>query len=299
LSYIFKALSNNEKLSTITLAKKFNTTTRILQLDFTEYILPFFDDKSVFYNFSAKAYQSKNSFLDSTLLDSEELAILSILKAKSKDKYSDTTLLTKTNKLFEKIQDESKDAFFSNLAFKNNKKNYKTMIKLKNAIDKKQQISCLISKDKRQINPLKLLVLEKDIFLVCYDLAKEKNILYRLSLIEDIKILKTNFALEQNNIENFDNAINKYFDPSKEPFEIRLELKAKISKYFENNKINQTQELIKGLYGEKCEIKLYITNINEVVGLIQKNIPNIKAIYPEELTKTIKWNLYEYFRKIT
>jgi predicted DNA-binding transcriptional regulator YafY len=299
LSYIFKALSNNEKLSTITLAKKFNTTTRVLQLDFTEYILPFFEDKNIFYNFSAKAYQAKTNFLNSTLLSSEELAILCILKAKTKDKYSDTSLLTKTNILFEKLENGLKNAYLSNMAFKKIKSNHKNMAKLKNAIDKKQQIKCHISKEKRHINPLKLLVLDNNLYLVYHDTIINKQIMHPLDTIEDIKVLKTNFTFDTNIIKSFDNAINKYFDPNIKPFEVRLELNNKISKYFENNKINQTQELIKGLYGEKCEIKLYITSPKEIVGMIQKNIPNMKAIYPDKIAKIVKWNLYEYFREIT
>jgi predicted DNA-binding transcriptional regulator YafY len=45
LSYILTKLSQGEKLSTLELAKQFETTTRKIQLDFKEYILPLFDDE--------------------------------------------------------------------------------------------------------------------------------------------------------------------------------------------------------------------------------------------------------------
>ncbi len=80
LRYILASLSSGAKLSTIKLAQQFETTTRKIQLDFTEYILPLFDDDTIYYDFSAKCYLSKINFLYKTLLDAEELAILSSTK---------------------------------------------------------------------------------------------------------------------------------------------------------------------------------------------------------------------------
>ena len=48
LSYILTQLSKCEKLSTIKLAEQFETTTRKIQLDFKEYILPLFDEETDF-----------------------------------------------------------------------------------------------------------------------------------------------------------------------------------------------------------------------------------------------------------
>ena len=68
LSYILTQLSKAEKLSTIKLAEQFETTTRKIQLDFKEYILPLFDDEIIYYDYSIKCYVSKVNFLQKTFV---------------------------------------------------------------------------------------------------------------------------------------------------------------------------------------------------------------------------------------
>jgi len=83
LNFILIKLSKGEKLTTQKLAEQFETTTRIIQLDFKEDIIPLFGDDTNYYNYSDKCYSAKYPFLQSSLLNSEELATIAILKNKS------------------------------------------------------------------------------------------------------------------------------------------------------------------------------------------------------------------------
>ncbi len=92
LTTILELLSKGNTLSTPYLFRRFETTKKIIQTDFKEYLLPLFEDKTIYYDYSLKAYTCKYSFLSRTLLSAEDLAIISILLNKSKDKYSDSGL---------------------------------------------------------------------------------------------------------------------------------------------------------------------------------------------------------------
>jgi len=49
LSSILSLISSGLKLSTPDLVLKFNVTTKIIQTDFKEYLIPLFDDGMIFY----------------------------------------------------------------------------------------------------------------------------------------------------------------------------------------------------------------------------------------------------------
>ena len=88
LSSALVLLSKGQELSTPSLVERFGVTKKIIQTDFKEYLLPLFNDGKIFYDYSSKTYKAKNNFLTKTLFSADELAVIAILKNKSKDKSS-------------------------------------------------------------------------------------------------------------------------------------------------------------------------------------------------------------------
>lgn len=88
LSSTLVLLSKGQELSTPSLVERFGVTKKIIQTDFKEYLLPLFSDGKIFYDYSSKTYKAKNNFLTKTLFSADELAVIAILKNKSKDKSS-------------------------------------------------------------------------------------------------------------------------------------------------------------------------------------------------------------------
>ena len=133
-------MSKGEKLTTQKLAEQFETTTRIIQLDFKDYIIPLFGDEIIYYNYSEKCYSAKYPFLQSSLLSSEELATIAILKNKSKDKFADEELSFNTEKLFEKLEDSLKNSIYKLPSIESIEENQIDIIKVKNAIKTKTNL---------------------------------------------------------------------------------------------------------------------------------------------------------------
>ena len=299
LSYILTHLSKGEKLSTIKLAEQFETTTRKIQLDFKEYILPLFDDEIIYYDYSIKCYLSKVNFLQKTFLSSIELATISILKAKSKDKYSDDDLSLKTTLLFDKFEDSLKNSIYENLSVESIENNKIEIIQIKNAIKSKNEIECIYNEKRRNLYPLKILNLNSFWYLINYDLEYQEIRRYHLNSIKDIEILENEFEFDEEIIKGFDNAINAYFEPHITPFVVVLFLDKKVSKFFLRKPINKTQRVLKTYEDDSCDIKIYITDFMEIIPTIQSYIPYIGVVSPDELGEIVKDNLDEYFRKTT
>jgi predicted DNA-binding transcriptional regulator YafY len=298
LSYILTQLSKGEKLSTIKLAEQFETTTRKIQLDFKEYILPLFDDEIIYYDYSIKCYLSKVNFLQKTFLTSEELATISILKAKSKDKYSDDDLSNKTNLLFEKFEDSLKNSIYENLSIESIENNKTEIIQIRNAIKSKNEIECIYNDKQRHLYPLKILNLNSFWYLINYDLKYEEIRRYHLNSIKDIEILEKEFEFDEEIIKGFDNAINAYFEPHITPFAIELFLDKKVSKYFLRKPINKTQRVLKTYEDGSCDIEIYITDFMEIIPIIQSYLPYVVVVSPDKLGDIIKDNMLKYFKRI-
>ena len=169
LSTILTLLHNGKKLSTPFLAKKFQVSTKIIQTDFKEYLIPLFDDGKIFYSYESKSYQAENNFLTKTFFSAEELAVIAILKNKSKDKYSDEDLADKVNMMFKNYDDVLSHSIYTLSDIEKIDKFKDSIIQVQHAIDSKKVIECSYRDKQRNLYPLQIKNLDGFWYLICYD----------------------------------------------------------------------------------------------------------------------------------
>lgn len=227
------------------------------------------------------------------------MATIAILKNKSKDKYADEELPLYTDNLFEKLEDSLKNSIYKLPFIENIEDNETNIIKIKNAIKSKIVIECVYNEKLRELYPLKILNLDSFWYLINYDVDYDEVRRYHLNSIKEVELQDESFDFDEEIISGFDNAINAYFEPHIKPFAVELFLDKKVSKYFLRKPINQTQRILKTYEDESIDIEVFITDFMEIIPLIQSYIPYIMVISPDELNKTIKSNLEEYFSKTT
>lgn len=299
LAYIFSQLSSSASLSTKDLAIQFDTTVRIIQLDFNEYVLSYFQDEIIKYDFGTKKYYATQNFLDTTFLSAKELAVLSILKCKAKDKYSDKILYDETVTLFDKLEDSLKHNIYTNPMMEHFEEKKDDIIKIKNAIMYTKEIECIYDEKKRVLQPLKIINFEQYWYLINYDIAHQEIRKYHLNTINEVKILPSTFSFDSTIIESFDNAINAYYKPYPvKPFRVELYLDSEVVKYFKRKPLNKTQIITQSYPDGACDIEVFITSYMEIIPLIQKFIPFIKVISPDELNEFILEDLKAYIQEI-
>jgi len=296
LSHILALLSSGAKLSTPELADTLNLTKRIIQLDFKEYLIPLFEDGMIYYDYSLKCYCAKTNFLVGTLLSSDELAVIALLKAKSKDKFSDDGFATQTDALFQKFEESLSNIFYQETLVEKIGDFKTEIIRIKNAITHRREIACNYNNKQRSLYPLKILNLEGFWYLINYDVAYSEIRRYHLNSISNITLLETEFTFDESIIERFDNAINAFYEPHIEPFSIELFLDAKVAKYFKRKPISKTQRILKTYHDGSCDIELYITDFMEIIPTIQRYIPYVRVIRPDALAEIVYKNLTDYMK---
>lgn len=297
LSLILELLNKGYELSTPSLVERFGVSKKIIQTDFKDYILPLFVDEKIYYDYSSKTYKAKNNFLTKTLFSSDELSIIAILKNKSKDKYSDEDLSLKVDSLFLKFEDELTNKLYltSSIEKIDNFKN--EIIQIKNAVESKSIIKCFYNDKNREIYPLKILNLEGFWYLIIFETNDNKIKTFHLNTIKNIEVQNNHFSFDEQKINSFDNAISAYYKPNNESILVQLFLDKEVSRYFLRKPLNKTQRVLKTYDDESCDVELTITDYMEIIPTIQRFIPFIGVIEPDELKTRIKENIYLYLKR--
>lgn len=291
LTLIIELLSKGHSLSTPYLVQKFGVTKKIVQTDLKEYLIPLFEDKTVYYSYLTKTYKAKDDFLSKTFLCAEELAVIAILQNKSKDKYADKDLALKTHALFQKFDDALSHRLYQESSIEKINEFRQEIIQIKNAIETKQVITCKYNKKDREVFPLKILNLEGYWYLIVYEPTTELLKTFHLNSIKEIVHQDEKYRFDEEKIKSFDNAITAYYKPENEPILVQLFIDAEISKYFQRKPLNKTQRILQEYSDGSIDIEVVITNFMEIIPTIQRYIPFIGVIEPEELKNEIKKNL--------
>jgi predicted DNA-binding transcriptional regulator YafY len=297
LSLILELLNKGYELSTPSLVERFGVSKKIIQTDFKEYILPLFVDDKIYYDYSTKTYKSKNNFLTKTLFSADELSIIAILKNKSKDKYSDEDLSSKVDSLFLKFEDELTNKLYQTSSIEKIDNFKNEIIQIKNAVETKSIIKCFYNDKNREIYPLKILNLEGFWYLIIFEPIDNKIKTFHLNTIKNIEVLNTHFSFDEEKINSFDNAISAYYKPNNESILIQLFIDSKVSRYFQRKPLNKSQRVLKIYDDESCDIELTITDYMEIIPTIQRYIPCIGVIEPDELKDRIKENIDLYCKR--
>ena len=297
LSQILELLNKGYELSTPNLVERFGVTKKIIQTDFKDYILPLFVDDKIYYDYSSKTYKAKNNFLTKTLFSADELSIIAILKNKSKDKYSDDDLYPKVDSLFLKFEDELTNKLYQTSSIEKIDNFKNEIIQIKNAVETKSIIKCFYNDKNREIYPLKILNLEGFWYLIIFEPIDNKIKTFHLNTIKNIEVLNSHFSFDEEKINSFDNAISAYYKPNNAPILVQLFMDKEVSRYFMRKPLNKSQRVLKIYDDESCDIELTITEYMEIIPTIQRYIPFIGVIEPQELKDKVRSNIDSYLKR--
>lgn len=296
ISSLLESLSKGYCINTPDIAKLYGVSNKIIQTDFKDYILPLFNDKTIYYDYAEKCYKATNNFLSKTLFCAEELAIISILKNKSKDKYSDSDLAQKVDVLFSKFEDELTNAFYQKSSIEKIDTFKQEIIQIKNAIETKHIINCSYNDKLRVVFPLKILNLEGFWYLIIFDTNDTKLKTFHLNSIKDIRLSADTYLYDDKLVEKFNNAITAYYKPHNEEITVQLFIDKAVAKYFIRKPISPTQRILNTYANGDIEIEIIITDIMEIIPTIQRYIPFVYVIEPQSIKNEIIKNITNYIK---
>lgn len=168
------------------------------------------------------------------------------------------------------------------------------IIQIKNAIETKHIITCTYTNKDRIVYPLKILNLEGYWYLIVYEPKDDLVKTFHLNSVKNIEHTDDIYTFNQDIVDSFDNAITAYFKPNNETVRVELFIDKEVSRFFERKPLNKTQRPLRVLPDKSLELEVYVTDLMEIIPTIQRFIPYVVVIEPEELKTAIVKNLEVY-----
>ena len=282
---IFDRLKNGETLRKKDLAKEFNVTEKTIQIDINKRLANVLD-----INVSRNGYSLRNSN-DIEKENFEDKLILNILESISSSLGDE--FYTKSQKIFDKLKNPHEDFILSKMQIEDISGKKDDIRLLKNAINDRKIVKFEYHKKKRDIEPYKLTIFEGFWYLYAKDISDNK---FKTFYIKDVKCLEKtdkDFKVNKKKMKILNDALNIWFEPNKDLFEVVLFAKKKIAKYFKRRKISPTQRIIREL-DDGLEFSISTTSKTAILFEVKKWIPELIIISPEHLANDMLNIIKEY-----
>jgi len=289
---ILERLQNGEILSITQLAKEWGIIKKTVQRDFEKltegnYSIIRADDGKKF-TLSKKQYTSKSADTAIKMLDSLSSDI-------------GGEFYTKAQAALHKLQKYIESPFYTRIDVENISNKLDLIEDLEYAISKQKMLTFKYKKwyapdnikTYENVKPYKIIIFDGFWYLLTK--YKDHYIKFYLKELRDVKILDKTFTHDEIVLDRMNKALDIWFDPKAEPFDITLLLDSDAIVYFERKPI-KGQYLKKNTDGT-AELTLSITHKRELFNLMKKWLPQIKVIEPYKLQEEFEGMMEEYLSK--
>ncbi len=289
---ILERLNNGETLSITALAREWEELTKTIQRDFIKLqqgnygIIRASDGKR--FILSKKYITSKSADTAIKMLDSLSSDI-------------GGEFYTKVQSTLHKLQKYIESPFYTRIDVENISDKLDLMEDLEYAISKEKMITFDYTKSQHKgtlktyenIKPYKIIIFDGFWYLLTQ--YKEHYIKFYLREIKDMKILPETFNKDEIVLDRMEKAIDIWFDPKAEPFDVTFLLDPYAIVYFERKPIKD-QYLKKNSDGT-AELTISVTHEREVFSILKKWLPQVKIIEPYFLQEKFEKILTGYLSK--
>ena len=205
------------------------------------------------------------------------------------------------NNAFEKIKKslnhKNKDVFYLKINIEKTKDLIEKFLILEEAITNNKIIKISYKTKKKnivefQIKPLKVVNFEG----YWYLFSLNENDEYRKFYIKDIKKIDITSQTFENKEINLEEAMNIWFDPTKETIQVELFADKEATKYLQRLPLSKTQKLFPNADGSSV-IYLEITDKMEILRKLLMWIPNLVVIEPKWLKEEVDSMIDRYIER--
>jgi len=286
---ILERLGNGEILSITELAREWGELTKTVQRDFKKLldgnygIIRATDGKR--FTLIQKQTTSKSAETAIKMLDSLSADI-------------GGEFYTKAQAALHKLQRYIDSPFYTRIDVENISDKLDLVEDLEYAISKQKTIAFSYKrwhkpdeiKTYENVKPYKIIIFDGFWYLLTQ--YKDYYIKFYLKEIRELKILDKTFDKDEKVLDRMDKALDIWFDPTVEPFDVTLLLDSDAIVYFE-------RKPIKGQYLKKnsdgtAELTVSITSKKEIFAILKKWLPQIRIIEPFELQEEFEEILESY-----
>jgi len=275
---ILERLQNGETLSITELAREWGIITKTLQRDFDKltegnYGIERAEDGKRF-TLSKKQYTSKSADTAIKMLDSLSSDI-------------GGEFYTKAQAALHKLQRFIESPFYTRIDVENISNKLDLVEDLEYAISKQKTLTFKYKKwydsenikTYENVKPYKIIIFDGFWYLLTQ--YKDHFIKFYLKEIRDLQILEQTFVQNEKVFDRMEKALNIWFDPKAEPFDVTLLLDSDAIVYFERKPIKG--QYLKNNSDDTAELTVSITNKEEIFTVLKKWLPQIRVVEPFEL----------------
>ncbi len=285
---IIERLRNGETLSITELAREWNTTTKTIQRDFRKLMEGSYG--------IIRAEGSKRFMIPQQNLNREDASTaIHLLESLAKDIGGDIHL--KAHAALQKIQQYIDSPFYTRIDVENITDKLYLINDIEKAISSHTQLTLYYKphgakkvRIYKHVKPYKIVIFDGIWYLLVQ--YKGNTMKPRLKEIMRIEIENESFHPDKLLLDRMERAIDIWFDPKAEPFEVVLMLDTAIITYFENKPI-KGQRLQKNPDGT-ATLTFDVTHKRELFGLVKKWLPQMHIVEPEVLQKELNRMLSAY-----
>ena len=286
---ILERLNNGETLSITTLAREFGEINKTLQRDFKKLLEG---------NYGiVRASDGKRFILSKKDITSRSAdTAIKMLDSLSSDIGGE--FYTKVQSTLHKLQKYIESPFYTRIDVENISDKLDLMEDLEYAVSKQKMITFDYTKSQykgavktyENVKPYKIIIFDGFWYLLTQ--YKDHYIKFYLREIKDIKILPKTFKKDEIILDRMEKAIDIWFDPKVEPFDVTFLLDEYAIVYFERKPIKD-QYLKKNSDGT-AELTISITNEREAFSILKKWLPQVRVIEPRKIQDDFEEMMKEY-----
>lgn len=274
---IIKKLNSGEEVTKKELSIEYNVSEKTIQKDLNQRLGKIFPivRRRGRYSFEVGYRLDKQ-------MDTEGILVIEILKGISKS--FGTIFEEKSKKIFNKIVNVDENFILSKMVVEDLSLYANHLKILQNAIENSVEIE-LYYKEKRVLQPYRITVFEGFWYLYAKDLKDGR---FKTFYIKDIKNLVLSdrvYEVDEEKMSKLENAINIWFEPDNDLFEVILHANANIAKYFMRKSFFKTQKILEKRDDGSLVFSIQTTSKTAILFEVKKWIPDLIIISPNYLVK--------------
>jgi predicted DNA-binding transcriptional regulator YafY len=277
---IWNRLRQNEEVLPSDLAREFNVSEITVLRDLKDCLYPILPIEK-----ADKVWRVQKGCSDDIIDRFEATFILDILQELAKSVSSD--LAHKSETIFSRLQNSHTNPIYSKLEIDDISNKTRLFDELQKAIEEHSHIRCRFNSRLRQLEPYKITILEGYWYLYAKDLSDDKFKIIYLKEIQNLSVLASAFAPDTKAKDKIKNALNRWFDPNGETFEVTLLISKSSAKYFQRHPLNSSQKILTHNEDGTMHLAVTLSSKKELFAEIKKWQPHVLILEPKKLAKEL------------
>ncbi|MGD9970148.1 MAG: helix-turn-helix transcriptional regulator [Sulfuricurvum sp.] len=280
LTIILQRLYEGEILSVTDLAEEFNVSTKTIQRDFNQRLIRFPIEKQ------GTKWRMQSGHALTKERTPEEALVLEMLGNIAEGIGSEFGIKAKS--LFSKLQNHTKNPIYSKTIIEDISDKLGHFHIIEQAILENTMVRFHYNNKLRHVHPYKIVSFEGYWYLYGEEFLENKLKTYYFKGIDHLEPTGETFIPNEATYRILERAINAWFEPDKQPFEVTLRASGEIAKYFHRRPLASTQRILKVYEDGSIEIEVLATSEREILQEVKKWLPDLIITSPKPLALKAK-----------